>query len=418
MSAQPTLRYISLFSGIGGFDLGFDRAGMTCVAQVEFNPQASEVLSRHWPDVVRFKDVCDVGASNLPNADVLVGGFPCQDVSVAGKRAGLAGERSGLWFEFLRILTELKPQFCVIENVPGLLSSNGGRDFAVILRGLVECGYRVSWRILDAQYFGVAQRRRRVFIVASFADGRAAEILFERDSGTGDSQSRRASGQGVAATVIKGSAIGREPENGPQRTEAAMLVVAEAIDVRNSCSNGDLSGTLQAKAQGYSLNYQNPVAIHAIDLQQVTSKENRSIPREQAPTLSRDSDVIAFTQNEREEVRDLGDRAGALAADPGAHQQNYIAFGLDGELNPSREEVGTLMANFAKGGGNPAMMANHTGVRRLTPTECERLQSFPDNWTAGQSDSVRYRQLGNAVCVNVAEWLAHRIIAVAQEVTP
>jgi DNA (cytosine-5)-methyltransferase 1 len=209
------MRFISLFSGIGGFDLGFDRAGMECAAQVEFDEQASAVLARHWPDVPRFKDVRGVGKHNLPTVELICGGFPCQDVSVAGKRAGLAGERSGLWFEFHRILDELKPEWVVIENVPGLLSSQGGRDFAVILQGLVELRYGVAWRVLDAQYAGVAQRRRRVFIVGHLGDGRAAEVLFERDGSHWDTPPRRAPGQ-VATQAL----AGRLGSGGPDDNKA------------------------------------------------------------------------------------------------------------------------------------------------------------------------------------------------------
>ena len=127
----------SLFSGIGGFDLGFERAGMECAWQVETDIRARGVLARHWPEVERYEDVRNVGRNDLRAVDVVCGGFPCQDVSIAGRRAGLAGERSGLWFEFHRVLDELRPRWCIIENVPGLLSSNAGRDFATILSGLV-----------------------------------------------------------------------------------------------------------------------------------------------------------------------------------------------------------------------------------------------------------------------------------------
>ena len=143
MNGQP-LRYLSLFSGIGGFDLGFDRAGMVCAGQVEFDEKARAVLAKHWPDVPRLNDVREVNGDEFGSIDLICGGFPCQDVSVAGRRAGLAGERSGLWFEFHRLIDRVRPRWAVFENVPGLLSSNGGRDFAVILRGLVECGYGVA----------------------------------------------------------------------------------------------------------------------------------------------------------------------------------------------------------------------------------------------------------------------------------
>src|SRR3990167_7940242 len=185
------MRYGSLFSGIGGFDLGFDRAGMKCAWQVEIDTKCQDVLGTHWPGIERYSDVRTAGRDNLEPVELICGGFPCQDLSVAGRRAGLGGERSGLWFEFARIVGELAPRWVVVENVPGLLSSAGGRDFAVILRGLVERGYGVAWRILDAQYFGLAQRRRRVFVVGHLGDGRASQVLFESDGGAWDTAPRR-----------------------------------------------------------------------------------------------------------------------------------------------------------------------------------------------------------------------------------
>src|SRR3990167_5596480 len=122
------MKFGSLFTGVGGFDLGFERAEMTCAWQAEKDKHCLQVLANHWPNIKRYEDVKDVGRNAEP-IDLLCGGFPCQDLSVAGKRAGLAGERSGLWFEFARIIGELRPRWVVIENVPGLLSSNSGRDF-------------------------------------------------------------------------------------------------------------------------------------------------------------------------------------------------------------------------------------------------------------------------------------------------
>src|SRR3990167_6174759 len=181
------MRLGSLFAGIGGFDLGFERAGMKTLWQVEMDNKARAVLETHFPNADRsVTDVKEVTHGRLPAVDVLCGGFPCQDVSVAGKREGLDGERSGLWFEFERIIGEYKPGWVVIENVPGLLSSNGGADFGLILYALVKFGYGVCWRIFDSQYFGVAQRRRRLFIVGHLGTGRANQVLFERESNTGD----------------------------------------------------------------------------------------------------------------------------------------------------------------------------------------------------------------------------------------
>ena len=220
----------SLFSGIGGLDLGFERAGMTVAWQCEIDKAASTVLARHWPDVPNMGDVRDVGHST-PSVDVVVGGFPCQDVSVAGRRAGLDGERSGLWHEFRRIVGDLRPRWVVVENVPGLLSSNGGRDFAVILRGLVECGYGVAWRVLDAQYFGLPQRRRRVFLVGSFGNGRAAQVLFERESLPGDTPPRRETGARVARALAASSVSSgdRYDPNGEEYVVTPFTDISDAL---------------------------------------------------------------------------------------------------------------------------------------------------------------------------------------------
>src|SRR5579885_1262501 len=217
----------SLFSGIGGFDLGFERAGHKVIWQVEKDKFASEVLKARFPPVPRFADVRNCGRPNPAPADIICRGFPCQDLSVAGRREKLAGSRSSLWFEFLRIIRELQPRFAVIENVPGLLSSNDRRDFAVILGGLTEgipqipsrwlsAGfirgrrYNAAWRVLDSQYFGVAQRRRRVFIVASLGDGRCADVLFEFESGCrthqdGGKKEKENTGRIACAIVVAGA---------------------------------------------------------------------------------------------------------------------------------------------------------------------------------------------------------------------
>lgn len=175
---------VSLFAGVGGFDLALQRAGVKVVASVEIDTKAQDVLRRHFPDSTIFGDVTGVTGEQLraagfePKGGIITGGFPCQDLSVAGKRAGLAGKRSGLFWEICRILDETGSETVILENVPGLLSSNGGRDMAVVIEALVERGYRLAWRVLDAQYFGVPQRRRRIFIVGCLGNsGRSPEEI-------------------------------------------------------------------------------------------------------------------------------------------------------------------------------------------------------------------------------------------------
>lgn len=359
------LTFGSLFSGIGGFDLGFERAGMQCAWQVEIDAKARQVLDKHWPNVPKVEDVRDVRAGTVSAVDVICGGFPCQDVSVAGRRAGLAGDRSGLWFEFHRILDELHPRWTVIENVPGLLSSNGGADFAVILSGLVECGYRVCWRVLDAQYFGLAQRRRRVFIVGSLGDGTSAQILLESEGGTGHPEAGEEARADIARTLTSGSGSPRFDPNGEE-------FIVNALTGFNGGGADDNS------AQGNDL--------VAVDLQQITSNVNRSRPKPESPPLTTNGQVVAFRW----------------------YAASSVGMSMSEGISP------TLQVS----GDNTHAVHTSVGVRRLTPLECERLQGFPDGWTDGQADGPRYRQLGNAIAVSVAEWIGRRIVALEESCTP
>jgi len=366
------MKFISLLAGIGGFDLGFERSGLTCVAQVEIDKQAQSVLRRHYPDVPKFSDVRAVGKDNLPSADVICGGFPCQDLSVAGNRAGFSGERSSLFFEMVRITNELRPSFLIWENVPGLLSSRDGADFWHVLNELDAIGYCGAWTGLDAQWFGVAQRRRRIFGVFARHDigaTRCAEILSIAHRLHGHFETSGAAGQDIVGTLGGGTGSrGWAPD-----TERMTFIPSTTYAQYES-------GKPQLRANGGDAGLGSEALVAAIALC------NRGHADTMAETLRSGSHgalpmVMAFAQNTRNEVRLLngdGQLAGALSAEPGMHQQTFVA---------------------------------HTGVRRLTPTECERLQGFPDGWTDGQSDGVRYRQLGNAVAVPVIEWLGRRLTA-------
>lgn len=380
------MRFGSLFSGIGGIDLGLERAGMECAWQVEIDEYARRVLEKHWPEVERYGDVKEVGKYNLEPVDLICGGFPCQDVSVAGKRSGLAGKRSGLWHEFHRILEEMRPEWCVIENVPGLLSSNKGRDFATIIRALAELRYGVAWRILDAQYFGVAQRRRRVFIVGHTGDGRAAEVLFEQQGSSGNTAPSREEGESVTALTQNGVGASGADDN---QAQGGHLIAAPVKASSPSRRNGGswpiaeefvISPPLMGEGHDASEDGRGRKSL-VFDTTQVTSPENRSNPQPGGPCHS-----LA-----------AGARAPAVAFDANAgftDRQYPVRSGDYAQLKAATREA----------------VAGNFGVRRLTPTECERLQGFPDGWTEGLSDSARYRALGNAVCVPVAEWIARRML--------
>jgi len=223
------MRVASFFSGIGGFDLGLERVGMKVVFQCEISEFCRSVLRQHWPNVEIHGDIRTLKADGIPEAEIWTGGFPCQDVSSAnqGKRLGLSGERSGLFYEFKALVEKRLPRWVILENVPGLLNSHQGKDFEILVRSLDELGYGVSWRVFDAKNFGTPQRRRRVYIVASLGSLRSAHVLFDSEAtavptksrrGPQDPSAERAGGGNKFAEIfaIQHAGIGRKPEAGPQ----------------------------------------------------------------------------------------------------------------------------------------------------------------------------------------------------------
>ena len=181
-AVSSPLRVASFFAGIGGFDLGFEKAGLKTVWQCELKPFCSTILEEHWPDVGRKQDIQEVKPDEVAEAEIWTAGFPCQDVSLArmGPREGLRGSQSGLFFRFAELVESRRPRIVVLENVGGLLSSNNGRDFAVVARTLADLGYCVAWRVLDSRYFGVPQSRTRLFLVGSLGEeATAGQILLE-----------------------------------------------------------------------------------------------------------------------------------------------------------------------------------------------------------------------------------------------
>jgi len=361
------LRVGSLFSGIGGLELGLERAGMEVVFQAEYDKQPRRVLARHWPDVHRYEDVHDVRISrelvrerndgvdsegsprwrqrelsrggprngggptaNAGPVDVICGGFPCQDYSVAGKRGGLAGDRGALWWEMHRIVAEQRPTWVVGENVSGLLSSNGGADFRTIIASLVQLGYGVTWATMDSQYFGVAQRRRRLFIIGHSGGVPRPEILAISEGLFGHPAPSREEGPGAA----------------------------EGVEARTYSKT-----TAQPDYDNWD-----------------AAAVNRTLS-----TFENASDVRAST---------------IVLAGDGANAE--------------------ITTDSSPGLGPTLKVGSGIGIttipRRLTPKECERLQGFPDGWTARYDDGTkvadgpRYRMLGNAVTVSVAEWIGRRIM--------
>jgi len=376
------VKHLSLFSGIGGFDLAAERCGIETIAFCENDTHCQQVLGRHWPDVPIIDDVRDV---NGITADIITGGFPCQDVSVAGNRAGLAGERSGLWREFARIIAGVHPAWFVIENVPGLLSSNESRDMGAILGALGDLGYWWAYRVLDAQYDNLAQRRERVFIVGHTRVRRAAEVLLEPEGLCWNPPPSRETGQEVAGTLGGGSE--ERGWRGDLDANGA-YIVGTVTGHRGGVCPDDVEklivGTLSPGAHPGGFNGQDvSQLIVANALTASAGHHGRSSPRGDGA----DNLVVAgFSGGQGSKARSIG----------------YAV-----------EQSPTLRA--AETGSNRApCCTDGYSVRRLTPLECERLQGFPDGWTEGHADSHRYRMLGNAVAVPVVEWILRRVREVWQ----
>lgn len=341
----------SLFAGIGGFDLAFERAGFRVAWQVEIDPKCRQVLQHHFPGSELHEDAKTFDPRAAEPVRVLVGGFPCQDLSVAGRRAGLAGEKSGLFWEFARIIEEATPEWVVVENVPGLLSSGGGRDMGTVLGVLDDLGYMGGWRVLDAQYFGVAQRRRRVFLVGRAGKHGAGEVLLEPGGVRRDPPARPEAGTLTSALTRNGVDGGGGPDDNSAQANHLIPAVAGTIG-----SNGKGFRTSDLDGHGAYI-----------------------------PEIPGVSNALRSQRGQRYDH----------------NEQAFIptAFHITQELSKGTEQgCSTIAAQTLM------------GVRRLTPLECERLQGFPDYWTAGQSDSARYRQLGNAVCVPVVGWIAGRML--------
>ena len=235
-----TLTFGSLFAGVGGFDMGFEQAGWDCKFQVEWDKNCQQILNKHWPDVPKWGDVSDVNGAEIPPVDCIIFGSPCQDLSVAGKRAGLEGERSGLFHEAVRIIKEMRdatngtfPRWTVWENVAGALSSNNGRDFGTVINEMAKAGAHLQeYALLDAQHFGIPQRRRRVFLVSCFdsatSDRCPSPLLPVTESLRGDTKKSKPKGQSItsqAADSVRGDGgiLGSEIVGSLNTSDAKMI---------------------------------------------------------------------------------------------------------------------------------------------------------------------------------------------------
>jgi DNA (cytosine-5)-methyltransferase 1 len=355
------VRYLSVCSGIEAATEAWHELGWLPEAFSEIEPFPCAVLKHHYPEVPNLGDMTKFKEWNIGPIDLLVGGTPCQSFSVAGLREGLADPRGDLMLTFLAIARRHRPRWLVWENVPGVLSSNGGEDFACLLRGLAELGYGWSYRVLDAQHCGVAQRRRRVFVVGYLGDWHpAAAVLLERSSLSGHPAPSREKREGATPSPVPG--------------------------VANCLTNRMHKGINTTVDEG-----QTPI----IELPEVMCTLRSS---------GAGFDRPGNANTEHETYIPMAQPVGAFKSGQGAQARS---IGWDENVSP------TLPSN-AGGNTTPALL-NGMAVRRLTPVECERLQGFPDGYTdikpkgKDTPDGPRYKALGNSMAVPVMRWIGKRI---------
>lgn len=360
------MRYASICSGVGSDHLAFSELGWECAFFSEIEKFPIQVLNYHWPNIPVEGDFTKIKGDDYEAVELVIGGTPCQSFSVSGKRGGMDDPRGSLAIEHVRLASRLGARWIVWENVPGVFSSKSGEDFGSFIHELRECGYGFAYRVLNSQYFGVPQRRRRVFLVGYIGDWRpAAAVLFESESLQGNTE--------------KGSSQRKE---NPKCREVGTR---------------ERSGERCIAVKGYTpaVNYKTHATLSTKD------GHHRNLV------------VVPFAQNSRDELRIFGDgtKVGAITSTRGVKQQTYITF------HPTQDPICTHDMSHCID-RNGVGLATEDVVRKLTPEECERLQGMPTGhtripWNGKPKEecpiSHRYKAIGNAFTVNVVRWIGKRI---------
>ena len=419
--------FIDWFAGIGGFRLGLERAGMRCVGSCEIDKKAREKYEKRFGEQPTWADIRDIDPDicaelhpppSVPGADLWCGGFPCQDLSIAGKGAGLAGARSGLWWEWMRHVERHSPRWLIIENVPGLLSSNSGRDFGCVMASLAEVGYDAIWRVLDAQFFGVPQQRRRVYIIGHLGAPCPPEILFEPEGSGWNPPPRGKTGKDIARPL----AFSTTTDHGD---ESQQTYVTNAISAKwakgsggpagDECQNLVTTGTVRPNMRNNS----NP------------STEAKSLVLTKGNGCASKGDRIYGTDGL---ARSLAATSGGLGAGTGLYLSPTIRC-TDPKQGGPGDTVPIICHENISGqltpGANARALrkgASHNYQFVCTPPDPDRMRTpsgIPgrmDLYVPGTAlggckcaDGPRYRALGNAVAVPVIHWIGNRIMRYIEE---
>ena len=382
--------YGSVCSGIEAATAAWHPLGWKSSFFSEIDKFPREVLKHHYPNTPLHGDFTTIQKGDYEPIELLVGGTPCQSFSIAGLRAGLDDPRGNLMLEFGALAHRLQPKWLVWENVPGVLSSNGGRDFGSFLAMLGELGYGFAYRVLDAQYFGVPQRRRRVFVVGHIGSWqRAAAVLFEQHSLQGHpapSREKRKEVTEIAGTLTSNGGGLNRPAGNANELDFCIAT--------GTCSGKETFGTLMANC-GTKQWLGNQEALsgdyHVFSLAGNTIGRQ---PENGGNGNGYDESGVSYTLTKT----DVHAVAHAFKVRGGCDGGGKGYLGQD-------EQAFTLST------GADQQLFHKMQVRRLMPIECERLQGFPDNYTniPGATDSARYKALGNSMAVPVMRWIGERI---------
>ncbi len=432
------MRYLSLFSGIEAATVAWQDFGWECVGVSEIDAFPCEVLKQRYPHIPNLGDITQITQERLDELgtiDIVVGGSPCQSFSTAGDRRGLEDPRGKLMYDYIRVVKTVRPKWFIWENVPGVLSQDDGQAFGTLLRQMAIIGYSLCWRVLDAQHFGVPQRRHRVFLVGHLGADRecAAKVLFDPESRSGNLKKSGAAKQEATTSTEASSTI-----------DSKLWTQNSEFKVRYINGDGKIAGSLCANAGQRQQNYLHQTLASGGDTVGTLLSEhgrlqfadNQSafsgafhvvVNGRQDPITSRVAQALTTDTSGLDNIfcdlynGSISDTACAMTTATGASTGTgpkllQTAYTQNG-FAEYREGYGTLSATDWK---RPEMHLSITKqiVRRLTPVECERLQGFPDNYTRIEwrgkpeekcPDGHRYKALGNSMAVPVMRWIGHNI---------
>jgi len=410
-----TIRYFSMFTGVGGFELGLETANdlsettrnkhgwdedyrwnvkpvglaskqFTCVGMSEINKYSNQVLKYRFPNIKNWGDCTKINPNELPDFDMLCGGFPCQAFSIAGKRKGFEDTRGTLFFEIARILKIKRPKIVLLENVKGLLNHDKGKTFRIILQTLDELGYEVQWMVLNSKFFGVPQNRERVFIIGNLRGERRPEILPFRFN--------------VPQTPIKNKGQG---------------ILLSATTGARRVKQSNCLDTMYHKGLGSK---QERPAVAVLTPDRINKRQNgRRFKEVGEPTFTVTGQDIHGVAELKYVGAIMSDKNKQWLEDGKEFSRNFP----QGQRVYDTEGISSTLAGNAGGlGGKTGLYQQGIKIRRLTPIECCRLQGFPDDWNeygidekgnkVKMSDTQRYKQMGNAVTTNVITAVGSQIL--------